>query len=516
MSPIVLSFSFEHGRFHGTTWRANPFDDPEGEWPPSPWRIVRALIARAHQWARESGETVDVAGLARALCSSEWSYTTPLGVGRGPTLKQYHQVVWGWNPPGAKDDRRYGPKTSLVPDSSWLTADEPTRWVLDGGVWTDAVRELLARTVERLTYLGRAESVCRVALEREAPEMRGQLKTRRQEVERNGQGTVVRVLVPEPDASYDELCVTTDHLEGGADTPPPGARWMYTWRPAGGRSKPKPNTPKAVEHTPVSLIQFALGFHVPPRMYAWTRLTHQFRCVAIKALERLLKARNVPEAEIEAQCNRLAGKDADGHPLRGHKHAHWMLFSAESDPRTAVPARLVVWREEPFGSDEVQAILDAAKGELFWGPNEKKSPWGARAIPLDREVPSPKRFDSMSCVWESATPWVPARCGVRSNGKLREGLAPDEQLAAELKSRGLGDAQIEWLDDGEVNFLAVRVPKSKRAPKSKDDSERATTPTRGGHRGFRLRLTFDHPVSGPIALGHSSHFGLGWFTPEPQ
>jgi len=30
--------------------------------------------------------------------------------------------------------------------------------------------------------------------------------------------------------------------------------------------------------------------------------------------------------------------------------------------------------------------------------------------------------------------------------------------------------------------------------------------------GFAVRLTFDAPVRGPIALGYGSHFGLGLFV----
>ncbi len=37
---IVLKQIFPLGRFHATPWRVNPFDDPHGEWPPSPWRLL--------------------------------------------------------------------------------------------------------------------------------------------------------------------------------------------------------------------------------------------------------------------------------------------------------------------------------------------------------------------------------------------------------------------------------------------------------------------------------------------
>src|SRR5690606_40929388 len=33
---LVLEQSFPLGRFHATRWNQNPFEDPYGEWPPSP------------------------------------------------------------------------------------------------------------------------------------------------------------------------------------------------------------------------------------------------------------------------------------------------------------------------------------------------------------------------------------------------------------------------------------------------------------------------------------------------
>ncbi len=38
--PLILEQSFPLGRFHATRWNQNPFEDPYGEWPPSPWRLL--------------------------------------------------------------------------------------------------------------------------------------------------------------------------------------------------------------------------------------------------------------------------------------------------------------------------------------------------------------------------------------------------------------------------------------------------------------------------------------------
>jgi len=41
---LALSFTFPGGRYHATPWGRH-VNEADLEWPPSPWRIVRALIA---------------------------------------------------------------------------------------------------------------------------------------------------------------------------------------------------------------------------------------------------------------------------------------------------------------------------------------------------------------------------------------------------------------------------------------------------------------------------------------
>jgi hypothetical protein len=73
---LVLRQEFPLGRFHATPWRINPFDDPHGEWPPSPWRLVWSVTARWYQWAREAEVELEISELERlqaALCSSTYA-----------------------------------------------------------------------------------------------------------------------------------------------------------------------------------------------------------------------------------------------------------------------------------------------------------------------------------------------------------------------------------------------------------------------------------------------------------
>ncbi len=102
---IILHQVFPLGRLHATPWKVNPFDDPYGEWPPSPWRLVRAVVARWYQWAREaepppSPEELDA--LVRALCTSTYSFHLPVHARRGYPLRQYHPVELEMSPPNFK------------------------------------------------------------------------------------------------------------------------------------------------------------------------------------------------------------------------------------------------------------------------------------------------------------------------------------------------------------------------------------------------------------------------------
>ena len=49
---IIIEIGFLAGKFHATPWDRHVNEGIE-EWPPSPWRILRALISTWHQKAKE-------------------------------------------------------------------------------------------------------------------------------------------------------------------------------------------------------------------------------------------------------------------------------------------------------------------------------------------------------------------------------------------------------------------------------------------------------------------------------
>jgi hypothetical protein len=501
---IILRQLFPLGRFHATRWRANPFDDAFGEWPPSPWRLVRTMVARWYQWKRESVDKLDereIDELVRALCDSTYRFHLPVLARKGSPIRQYHPVEFGWNPPDKEKAAVRGYGTSLVQDNYWcVPCDEAGAvwWFIQGDRWTDQLVQTLDRCLERAVYFGRAESLTEIRrTPAGAPEPNCQLLDK-------PRSDLVRVLVPDRTATSLDVQRVTDDSEVAGRSIPPGARLMYAFLP-----RPRPAREPGVVHpfrTDCHLLQFAIGWNVAPEPRAVVRLTSRFRSVVLRELFRIKTGDpggtwSTVGASVRTAVADMLGKNADGAPLDGHRHAEFLAWWEGT-----LPTRLMVWRgARDFDQDEQMAMLRAAAQEISWaevGPDADA--WKIRIIPLDAAVPPPPGFDGRRArVWESVTPLVPSRHHLRG-GKARDSESLPNQIRRELALRGVPDGDsVETEEVGQATWVAVHVPHRNRAKRT----------SQGDRRGYWLRLRFAEPISGPLRLGHSSSFGLGLFRP---
>jgi CRISPR-associated protein Csb2 len=501
---VVLKQMFPLGRFHATPWRVNPFDDPYGEWPPSPWRLVRAVAARWYQWARESPTERPVGeldALVKALCTSRYAFHLPITAHRGNPVRQYCPGEFGWNPKSPKQAGMKSYEKRLAQDNYWCTVssdDGALWWFLEGDHWNDALLEILDCCLERITYFGRAESFTRIRrVTGDAPEPNCVLRDA-------PTAEAVSVLVPECSAGREDIERVTDDPNNVKRSVPLGARKLYAARPPSVRMRKEPlRTSRPRER---DLIQLAIGWNVAPEIHVVVRLTSRFRDAVLRELLRIktngacLVWSRAPRA-VREQVALLIGKDADGRPLQGHQHAEFLVWCEDR-----VPTRLLVWREaSPFDGEEERAILAAAAWELSWSAaGSDADAWRVRLLPLDRSVPPPPGFDGKPVqVWESITPYVAPRHHLR-RGKLRNREAIPAQVGRELALRGFpGAAEVEVEEIANPTWVAVHIPPNKRSREA----------FLGERRGYWLRLQFPQAVSGPLRLGHSSAFGLGLFRP---
>lgn len=523
---VVLEQTFPMGRFHATPWKVFPYDDPHGEWPPSPWRLLRALLSRSHQLERESGEVGDSDRelLVRALTTSSVAWLVPESSWRGPGLRQYQPAEFKKIPAAASEPGMFTYNTTKVQDNFWLTAgdSQPLYWIFEGDHWSDSAMSLLDQCLARMTYFGRAESITVIgrlegASLSEEPNC-VLLETRSDDA--------APVLCLRPEATLEQLYLETDDEVARKTTVPPGAVWRFAQRPA----RPAIHAPRRSAepvHQPLCVLQFALGSRVTPNLDHAALIGNWFRSRAVRFFlelhDRDCGEWHLAPYSLREAVSLLAGKGADGKPLSGHRHGHFGLYI---DPSTRKPTRLIAWRDSPFTEVEEAGIRRAASIPFSLGHREKsakgqkatkRDPWKVHCVPLDRTVPPPPGFDSNQSfrTWESLTPYVPPQHAFGRQGKPRAGKMPQEQLVQDLERRGLSPSRIALLDrlnqplEDQSEFQGEWV-------KVHPPGGASGGVTNLSKLGFRFRLIFLEPVSGPLALGHSSHLGLGLFVPVPS
>lgn len=505
---LIIEHRFPLGRFHATRWKQNPFEDPYGEWPPSPWRLLRALAARWFQYTRETGDADaqrrDL--LLQTLASSIPTFALPNTTWRGPALKQYQPTSVEWTDASKAAAGYKKPQTTLVEDHyRVLPPEEALYWVWDPLALEDSHVELLDHLLERTLYFGRAESFCRLHRVEELPE-----GTRPNcSLTQRSAATTTPVLVPIPGHTLTiaTLLAATDDKEQLKGRPvPPGTTWYYAQLPP----RPVMSTlaiPHSRYHDELHCAQFAVGGRVYPSLRHWVKITERFRGCVIRSLALLIAPDSggrydllTPEQK-EAMAL-MTGKDSQGQPLHGHRHAFFLLCP-DGD---GLPTRLVVWRSEAFTANETNALLKASEWPLAW--ENDTDDWKVCLVPLPFTTPPPVGLLSASHVWESATPFVPPahRHRFRKNGRLRSGESLERILAILLRTEEKPEPIASILLDDDQDRVWVNLHETRDRRFSRESSR-----TPWVRPGFRFRVTFPVSVQGPLILGDSSHFGLGLF-----
>lgn len=526
--PTII-FRFPGGRYHATPW-GHHVNEGLVEWPPSPWRLLRAFIATAftklHAPDPLPPEHV-LRRLIKTLAESLPSYRLPRAVG---THTRHYM------PLGVLDKGRE--KTTLVLDACAKIGEQLL--VVCWPAELDAeCSQYLDEIVRNIGYLGRAESWVegRLLVPGEAPPMDADLETvpHTEGMAKSRGWEQVALLAPLSSASYgkwleenrtlnDEApaaenkrrspkesakdkpllpsdlfdCLTRDTawLQKKGWNQPPGSRRVLYWRPADALSSSLPVRPHAARANP------------PPVDAVLLTVASDTRNGEVLPL--LYRA--LPQAEIlhrtlvslagdgqAADCPVLTGHDVERRPLKGHQHLHILPMCLDGRERLD---HFLLWA--PMGMDKTaqQALLRLRQ---TWSKGMEKALFvtlaGQGPLESFRAVLSRSAdFIGPSRVWVSRTPFVPPR-HVKKNGRnTLEG-----QVSAELESRGLPDGKIERLPRDEFirrglhRFIRTRKDQSKAPP---------------ADLAIGLRLTFAESVTGPICLGYASHFGLGLFAAD--
>lgn len=542
---LALEIRFTAGRYHATPWDQH-VNEGGVEWPPSPWRLLRALVATWHLKAQDDVSAETLANLVEALAAELPEY-------RLPTVQAAHT-------------RHYMPlfqdKTTKVfdaflrfgaPDEVAQSDSRPDALHIRWPTVELASLELAGLTVltERLAYLGRSESWVSAQVVEWPPSLvpnslpfdeaselgsaeelvelpapmqprhltswcaaasadafERKLSEKRAKAEKSSKDPAKVKLsarerevlrAPFPEGVLDALSVDTADLRRAGWSRPPGSRWVRYVRPRPGPPRPASRSPGELP----TVARFAVASAVRPSFTQTVRLAEKLRSSLVKHSD---------GAPV------FVGKTGD-QPMVGHRHAFLLTEANGADrsvthitvhapmgfdgrARAALERVRKVWGH---GGHDVQLVLVGVGGPGDFGPVD------AEAVDLSA---GHSALFAESRVWVSRTPFVSTRHPkYHGNGHPKLSSAglhvgsSEHDLRRLLLEAGLAPESIEpvqatRLGAKDVRWLEFRLDRR----------------TGGGRRGQAIghgfRLCFAEPVGGPIAVGYGAHFGLGLFVPE--
>ena len=152
---IALSLKFLAGRYHATPWGRH-VNEGAVEWPPSPWRILRTLVA---VWKRTLPELPNeaVEPILRLLAAPP-EFILP----HATTGHTRHFMPW-----------EKGARTLVFDTFVALSRTSPLMIQWPTASLGDDQRRVLARILDNLNTFGRSESWCEAALTDGAENPRG-------------------------------------------------------------------------------------------------------------------------------------------------------------------------------------------------------------------------------------------------------------------------------------------------------------------------------------------------------
>ncbi|MGH7738336.1 MAG: type I-G CRISPR-associated protein Csb2 [Candidatus Tyrphobacter sp.] len=480
---IALGIEFLAGRFHANPWDRGT-NDGDVDWPPAPWRLLRAITAGWYRSGRPD----------RATFISLLDRIAIPPVYRLPQASAGH--TRHYMPLGTMKNRNQ--ETTLVLDS-FLALDRD-HGAAAYAFWprvdlTPEQHSVLEQCCALVGYLGRAESWCLMHVTETVPGDDGRELVDLASNTRGDGPTVRRLAAGEllhGEALLRSLSETTAEMRKARRLMPVGAVWVeYRLPPDFLMVREQYEREERVH--PVfgpTLLRFALdrGKRTPrPSIKDAILFAERLRSAAI---ERLSKK------EGEPATLRLAGKAGDGTPNEGHGHPYFLAFDAEG--RGEIDG-IDVWFPSGCTHPEYRAVTSITMlyERAFYGDDFPVTFIGA--------IERPRAHS-----WQSATPILldrfPKLRG--TNGSRRIIDAPGEQISA-MVQRATGQvARVEVWPPG-------RGIERRRGGHLRVDAFRRTRP----HKRLpplpiaAATLYFDEPVEGPIALGRLAHFGLGKFEP---
>lgn len=547
---IAFAFTFPAGRYHATPWGRNA-NEADVAWPPEPARILRALIAT--WWRKADHEAFSKAvldDLIDALAREAPLFRLPDAV---------HSHIRAFMPLGTISAKTGAPDKTPIYDAFYrLDRDAELIALWPTVELSEKQRALAAHLLERIGYLGRAESwadariadanydkinagprelaeqdivtdageVLRLPDDARVPfeatlsataqrwtEVRANLLEGLKDRKKSERSLAEATL---PERLADALAIdTSDWRKAGWSSPPPLRKVVYD-RPAVGplppRGRSRRPTPRYERPGHPEVARFVLAGRPQPRVEETLRIAE----IARAALMGKFKHQDErPPVEI-------SGRDENG-PLRedpAHAHAFYLPEDADGD---GLLDHLIIYCRAGFSPSAKRALDRLDKLWLEHGRADEDGERGRKEWRLALEdIAEPEAFHSASGLlrpsrtWRSVTPLLKSRFDKEKPRGFEARVESYRRQIFDEWAKRFPDPpprSVEPIvDEKNISRFAVRVEgrflSTLAFARTRSRGRGGLQPDASG--GF-FELRFDRERLGPITLGWGAHFGLGMF-----
>lgn len=501
---LAIGFRFPAGRYHATPWGRH-VNEADVEWPPSPWRVLRSLIATWHRKGNSGGQTDErMNRLVEALAQALPSYVLP----RASRAHSRHYVPVR---EGKKD------KPVLIFDA-FVKVNPEDEIVM---VWPESVSlgddqlALLDELLAKIGFLGRAESWVEA---RRIPGWNGEPNCVAGELsidpETGESREPVSIICPVPPAEYenwrqgvvaeygleakklnknqkalvrtlperlvDAMRLDTGDIHSAGWSLPPGGRFVVYQRPYNCFvPERRPQRRASARRNSITTVRLALSGRPLPRIKDAVKLGELVRSAAMSQSERMNGTAGIPPV--------ISGHDMPS----GNRHAHAFYLPECHEGRIS---HVLVHAEAGLDGQPLRALDRITR---IWLPNGGE--WQVLLESFGNWTDfQGHAYLERAAVWQSVTPYLHPWFQKRN-------FTIEDQIRRECRERGLPEPRIEQID-------AIKIKGRERRPIHFYRFRDKRNITQPDTKGSFWRLTFPEPVRGPIALGFGCHYGLGMFA----
>ncbi len=507
---LAIEIRFIGGSYHSTPWGRH-VNEADLEWPPSPWRIIRSMIAIWHRkldYKQYPKETLEC--LISTLTGDRPGYRLPKAV--HAHTRHYMPVRSG------KTD-----KNVLIFDAFLrISPEEPLIIVWPEVELSEQEMNLLDALLENLGFLGRAESwveACRLENwdNKQINCAPGNLEM---DLDTGEQLEPVRLLLPQtndeyskwresilknldlqnvkpqkkrqlllstiPERLWDALSLETGQIRSAGWSRPPGSTEVLYQRP----------------RELMSAVNTKYSFRKKDIFFDTCRFVISGKTLPL--IEDALRVGEWMRLAVMGRAKRDLGEDGIPFELSGHAipqdndHGHAFFLPEDSNKDGWIDHILV---HAPAGFSE-SSLLVLNRLSRIW--NKKGQEWELlfEAIGEKKDFSGKCSLCFESYIWISITPYL-------HPWHLKKKFNLQDQVLRECKIRSFPEPeQIEIVPEISIGRGQKRRPVHFHRFRSKKGLIQPDT------KGSFLRLAYPEPVQGPLALGFGCHFGLGMFAPE--